>query len=288
MNGRGKALLALAMNKDARKEEIDPLEDLGLHENYYNDSNASAHTLSTSDNGGGSSSNEQNTSTQDICSESGPSSEIPETASERSDFYSDDFVVDRDYIPPEECEDSDEMSANETAKEPSLNDTYESVDIFVSAAKKGFKRKAFPEKWKRNVKKQLRNEGKAYEMVSKVGKIRKPREMKQPCGEKCRLKCSSKITEETRKTLFDAYWSLGSLERQRQFIKDSISPVQPKYRYIRIGGINKPRDMNSAFNFKINDGYIRVCKMFYRNTLDITDRNIRTVIQKKIRLLELF
>ena len=122
-------------------------------------------------------------------------------------------------------------------------------------------------------------------MIFKFGKIRKAREMKQPCGEKCRLKCSSKITEETRKTLFDAYWSFGSSERQRQFIKESISPVQPMYRYIRIGGSNKPRDVNSAFSFKINSDNILVRKMCYMNTPDITDRNIRRVIQRKLQEL---
>ena len=66
------------------------MEDLGLHDHYYNDSTASAHTFSTSDadddDGDESSSNEQNTSTQDICSLSVPSSEILETESERNDL----------------------------------------------------------------------------------------------------------------------------------------------------------------------------------------------------------
>ena len=37
--------------------------------------------------------------------------------------------------------------------------------------------------------------------------------------------------------------------------------------------------------FQIGEKNVRVCKVFFKNTLDINDRNIRTVIEKKIKTL---
>lgn len=48
-------------------------------------------------------------------------------------------------------------------------------------------------------------------------------------------KCSSKFNNENRKELFSGFWELGDIERQ--FISNSMQTIQPKYRYIRQGGI---------------------------------------------------
>ncbi|KAL0860408.1 hypothetical protein ABMA27_009802 [Loxostege sticticalis] len=60
-----------------------------------------------------------------------------------------------------------------------------------------------------------------------------------------------------------------------------MQTVQPRYRYIRLEGVRKPRDNNHAFYFIQNGEKIRVCKAFFKNTLDINDRPIRTVIEKQ-------
>ncbi|EZA58416.1 hypothetical protein X777_01373 [Ooceraea biroi] len=57
--------------------------------------------------------------------------------------------------------------------------------------------------------------------------------------------------------------------------------IQPKYRYIRIGGTRSQRQNNNAFYFHHNNQQVRVCKLFFKNTLDINDRPIRTVLDKK-------
>ena len=82
--------------------------------------------------------------------------------------------------------------------------------------------------------------------------MRAERRMKSPCGQKCRLKCSTKIDEETRRTIFDSYWDLGELSKQRQFVANSITPIEPSYRYVRIGGKRQPRSLNNAFHFYIS------------------------------------
>lgn len=163
---------------------------------------------------------------------------------------------------------------------------HENVPILVSPSKKGLKRKACPENWRRNVQKRLRNQGKAYEMKSKFNKEREERKMKPACDEKCRLKCSNKFTEEERNWIFTSYWNLSDITKQREFIRNSIQEVQTRYRYIRVGGTRQQRRLNNAFYLLRNCNRIRVCKVFFKNTLDINDRPIRTILEKKDKVAD--
>lgn len=112
-------------------------------------------------------------------------------------------------------------------------------------------------------------------------KVREERKMRPPCTEKCRLECSKKFTEDERMKIFASYWELGDIAKQRQFIVNNMELIEPTYRYIRVGAIRKNRDYNNAFHFRLNDQKIRVCKLFFKNTLDINDRPIRTVQEKR-------
>ncbi|CAH1106879.1 unnamed protein product [Psylliodes chrysocephalus] len=73
------------------------------------------------------------------------------------------------------------------------------------------------------------------------------------------------------------FWALGDLGLQRSFIHACMRNVMPKYKYTNA---ERPRNANKAFYFTINEKPIRVCKTFFRNTLDITDRMIRSVSSK--------
>lgn len=112
-------------------------------------------------------------------------------------------------------------------------------------------------------------------------KVREDRKMGPPCTEKCKIKCSIKFTEKERMQIFTYYWDLGDVTKQRQFIANNMEPIQPKYQYVRVGGTRKKRDNNNAFYFRLNDQKVRVCKVFFKNTLDINDRPIRTVQEKR-------
>ncbi|GAB6027835.1 hypothetical protein CHUAL_014075 [Chamberlinius hualienensis] len=82
--------------------------------------------------------------------------------------------------------------------------------------------------------------------------------------------------------MFDCYWKLGNLQRQRDFIAGCLEKVSPKYRYAKEGS---NRELNNAFHFVKKGQRIRVCKLFFKNTLDITDRQIRTVVNKQNKIL---
>lgn len=110
------------------------------------------------------------------------------------------------------------------------------------------------------------------------------RSLKKPCDEStCRLKCTTKIDETKRKQIFDNYWSLGDINRQRDFIKNSMQEIKSKHRSNRCQNCmcEKPlRALNNAFYFNIGDQKIRICKKFFKSTLDINDKVILTVRKK--------
>jgi len=145
-----------------------------------------------------------------------------------------------------------------------------------------------PHNWKCNVQKRLKNSGKAYETRKK--QLVSPKKMKPACN--CKLNCSSKFDDAKRKVIFNDYWALADVQRQREFIHANMQTLVPKYRYIRDPACNntadttkdmKPRAKNEMFYFKDpqTESRIRVCKVFFRNTLGISDRTIRTVIEKR-------
>lgn len=86
--------------------------------------------------------------------------------------------------------------------------------------KKGKKRVRNSKQWKKIKAKLLKNLGKSY--ISRTGKVVNGRTMGPTCGNRCILKCSEKFSEERRSEFFQQYWSLGSLQRQRDYLSSCI------------------------------------------------------------------
>lgn len=140
------------------------------------------------------------------------------------------------------------------------------------------KRKANPESWKRNKTKTLINSGKAHTTMSKSKKMITAKNMGPVCSDKCKFKCQNVFSFEERLTIFNAYWDTGDLNVQRQFIYNNMTNIEPKYRYIRVGSTRQ--NLNHAYYFTKMGQRIRVCKLFFMNTLAISDKSIRTVVKK--------
>lgn len=130
--------------------------------------------------------------------------------------------------------------------------------------------------WKSKVAKTLRNTGKAYQ--SATSKQMPEKKMGPTCGDKCRLGCRLKMNDTSRQEIFNTYWGLGDLQKQREFIIRHTTEIKPKYRYSSTQNLRK---LNTAFYFQLNDNRIRVCKTFFKNTLALNDRPISTAISKK-------
>lgn len=104
--------------------------------------------------------------------------------------------------------------------------------------------------------------------------------MGQPCTDRCKLSCSTKFDTNIRAKLFEEYWKLSSLQRQRDSLSSCIEPLHLKYRSI-FSSNTEPRRQNCAFFLMYEGKRIRVCKPFIISTFGITERAIRTVIQSK-------
>lgn len=87
-------------------------------------------------------------------------------------------------------------------------------------------------------------------MHTKMKQIRKERMVKAACGEKCKLLCPTKFSENERNDLFSSYWNLGEIDRKRQFLANPMQTVNPRYRYVCVGGIRNQRRNNNAFYSK--------------------------------------
>ncbi|XP_062530462.1 uncharacterized protein LOC105841614 [Bombyx mori] len=194
-----------------------------------------------------------------------------EYSNSQNDFSSDDVDNDPDFLYKDL-----ELSSTSEDESITMSNRREKIIEIEQEKKKGRKRRAVPKEWKKNKAKLLRNSGKAYLSSSKSKKLMKERELKPTCNDKCKLKCFNKISEEKRQIIFSNYWKMADLEKQRQFINKYVKAIKPKYRYIREGSTRK--DYNHAFYFEVDKEDIRVCKTFFKNTLGISDRPIRTVI----------
>lgn len=137
-------------------------------------------------------------------------------------------------------------------------------------------RLANPASWKKNVRKQNRNEGVEYTTIK--GKTVAARSIKQ-LGVDCpgKMKCLSKISHEARKVLFDSFWAMGNLQRQRDYLSTMVKAEPIKHKRAE-GSMKRKNTMN--YNFIYDDTMHRVCKPFFLNTLSITYDVIKTVMEK--------
>lgn len=207
---------------------------------------------------------EKNPMAQSIGGDRRPSFALSGSASPTGDFSPDDNDADYEPRMPRTIEESSNSDSSD----------YHEPNIVSSPVRK--RRKGVINSKKLRTKR-LRNEGAEYVSLSKNKRVVPARQMKPPCGTKCRLQCFANISEDERKKLFQDYWSMASLTRQRDFIASSMMTIHPKYQYKKL---NNNRKAKHGFYFTIKDNKIRVCKIFYKNTLGINDRPIRTVIEK--------
>lgn len=179
---------------------------------------------------------------------------------------------------------------------------------------KQMKRKQRPHLWECNVKKTLRNYGEAY--ISNKGTVMPAKALREPCGLNCKFECILKITHAQRQEIFKYFWSMGNLKKQREFIANNIEKLVPKYgRRSRTQSKECQRGLNIAYSFEISANVtlsthttaststapntttatnvtgvatesimiknkkIRVCKLFFVTTLNISDKWIVTVMK---------
>nr|CAI5846436.1 unnamed protein product [Callosobruchus analis] len=147
--------------------------------------------------------------------------------------------------------------------------------------KKGRKRKRNEEKWKKNLTKQKRLSGLEYTTDS-GNRLMGPKLIKPACGEKCKLVCSNRIPEETRKTIHKNFWSPSkTVNVRRQYIASRVKQMPVKWTRERTGERHGKRTFTNHYSFEIKGFTETVCKTFFLNTLSISHQTVETAIKKK-------
>ncbi|XP_073953172.1 uncharacterized protein [Choristoneura fumiferana] len=128
--------------------------------------------------------------------------------------------------------------------------------------------------WKDLKRKALKNAGKKHttrkgaEIIEKV--------MRDPCN--CMKKCAEKITHEEKESIFKKFWTIADHERQWEFIAKCITESKPKR--IKASGPNRSRTNVYRLPIDPKDPMV-VCRLMFLNTLSISEKMIRTVLNKQ-------
>ncbi|PSN45822.1 hypothetical protein C0J52_05504 [Blattella germanica] len=110
------------------------------------------------------------------------------------------------------------------------------------------------------------------------GKVIARRTLLPPCGEKCRLKCASRLSEEQISSIRDRFWKLEDIALQREFIVDHSVRICPKFK-LESGSTYRKR--NLAYYFDVDGKKTRVCKHMFLSTLSVGRNYVATAWKKK-------
>lgn len=145
------------------------------------------------------------------------------------------------------------------------------------------KRVRIEKSWKENIRREQKEKGQEY--VSKKGIIKKRKEIKEPC--KCRLKCYEKINGEQRKNIFEDFYKLPRAG-QDQYIAETVKETKKGRERLRESTKTKKikdesrRTYTRKYYITNTDGQsTEVCQTMYLNTLDITLKKARVIVEKK-------
>lgn len=153
----------------------------------------------------------------------------------------------------------------------------EVADGNESARRRRSKRKC-PEKWSLNVRKRDKNLGKSYKRTTGIiREERKPKNL-QNVGQ-CALKCHENIPDACKILLCKNFWDIGNIDRQRDYI---ISHVTRK-EAARKRKENSRRKFSQSYYFDVDGIKYRVCKRFFLQTLDISEKFVRISLEKSGR-----
>ena len=97
--------------------------------------------------------------------------------------------------------------------------------------------------------KKLKLSGQEY--VSRTNKIVAKKTVKETDCSKCRFQCNDKIPDNVRQEIFDSYYSLGSNDRQMDFIASMVESVTPA----RSKGKRKASNQYNLMNDKRHNCY---------------------------------
>lgn len=157
--------------------------------------------------------------------------------------------------------------------------------------KRAKKHKIDQTEWQINMNKKRREKGLAYEGKVKTEgtwkyNIKKPaRLLSAPCqcswGKKPYVVKCSTVTEESRRKIFDYFWTLSWPEKQI-YIRDLAKLEKVKRR--RGTEENSKRDYTIKYYLKLKSEYVRVCKKMFLGTLGMKETVILNWLKKSLNI----
>ncbi|KAF2892502.1 hypothetical protein ILUMI_13666 [Ignelater luminosus] len=158
---------------------------------------------------------------------------------------------------------------------PTLNlnvvkDPTKQLDILKSRKRKQ------PEKCKQNPRKINKNSRQGYANVK--GNLVPEREVKNGCYN-CTLRCNEKMDIAARRYVFDHFWELKDIVHRRDYINSRVKRQECKDSRVHLSR----RSFTHIYSFFYLNNTIRVCKKFFLSTLGVSEKMMRTAIEKSVR-----
>lgn len=95
--------------------------------------------------------------------------------------------------------------------------------------------------------------------------------MKPGCTDRCRFKCSLKLSESERKNVFESFWKIGEKVRMWDTISQWVKSGEPKE--VVCNSDTETKDSTNrkkkvhTFHLPTEKGLVKVCKTMFLNTL---------------------
>nr|CAH7758675.1 unnamed protein product [Callosobruchus chinensis] len=141
------------------------------------------------------------------------------------------------------------------------------------------KRTRCEDKWKSTIRMMHTISGKAHK--SKTGKQIEAKVMKEGCAQ-CKKRCTERINQHTRENIFENYWSGSkSWDIKRQFILAHVKSKPPSRKRPVDGSRGIQRKQTISYSLTINNESVAVCKVFFLNTLGISETVVRNALKKQ-------
>lgn len=153
----------------------------------------------------------------------------------------------------------------------------EDIIIETSDVKIRRSKVADPESWNKNVRKKLRNTGKAY--ISVRGQYKTARHVRPKDCSRCKKDCNIKFPELERLKIHKAYWALGDNEKQKLFISTLVEEMPVAA--VRTKAEKSRRSVTRQYFFRNGKTKLAVCKGFFLATLDISETVVSGIVKNR-------